>query len=39
MDERRRHEEMKTTSVAKASASAHLPKDFEKEFNGTIGYS
>lgn len=26
-------------SVAKASAMVHLPKDFKKEFNGTIGYS
>lgn len=38
-DERKGHEEMRRMSVAKASALVHLPKDFKKEFNGTIGYS
>lgn len=38
-DERRGHKEMRIMSVAKASALLHLPKDFKKEFNGTIGYS
>lgn len=31
--------EMRRMSIAKASALLHLPKDFRKEFNGTIGYS
>lgn len=38
-DKRRGHEEVRRMSVAKASALLHLPKDFKKEFNGTIGYS
>lgn len=33
------YNEMRRMSVAKASAMLHLPKDFKKEFNGTIGYS
>lgn len=38
-DERRQEEEMRLMSAVKASALLHLPKDFKKEFNGTIGYS
>lgn len=38
-DRRRGHKEVKIMSVAIASALLHLPKDFKKEFNGTIGYS
>lgn len=38
-NERGGHEGVRKMSVSQASALLHLPMDFKKEFNETIGYS
>lgn len=38
-NERGGHEGFRKMSVSQASAFLHLPMDFKKEFNETIGYS